>query len=156
MLILAIATAASSVLLSAAPSAAANPAPIEHEHTVTTVPAEGRFTCGDLVLTINGGTETEVFDGVLVHGVAVVRIHRLWNGVTLTGSDRRSYRATANTRAKFVLVDPDFDNPIWGHEVVVVRFRGGPTGSPGRLREEITIRNGVETDVVSGRCDFAE
>ena len=122
---------------------------------MTTVPAQGSFVCGDLALAVDAGTETETFDAVLKNGVARIRISRSWQGVTLTGSDGRTYRASGQTRARFVLVDPDFDNPVWGHEVVLVRFRSGSDGSSLYLREEITIRNGSEDGVVSGPCDFA-
>ncbi len=127
----------------------------EHEHTVTTSPAAGRFRCGDLVLTVDGGTETETVDGVLVGGVARVRVQRHYRGVTLAGSDGGRYRATAHVTARFVFVAPDFDNPVWGREVIDVRFHGRH-GSPGYLHEELTIRDGVETDVVTGPCDYAD
>ena len=32
----------------------------------------------------------------------------------------------------------------WSTEVIRVRFRGGPDGSPGYLHEVITIRDGVQ------------
>ena len=123
---------------------------------MTTVPAQGSFVCGALALSITDGTETETFDAVLRNGVARIRISRSWQGVTLAGSDGRTYRASGQTHARFVLVDPDFDNPVWGHELVVVRFRSGTHGSTLYLREEIKIRHGNESDVVSGPCDFAD
>ncbi len=152
-----VALTGSALLLAGAP-ATATPAgddPPQHEHTVTTVPASGAFRCGDLLLTVDGGTETEVFDGVLVDGVARIRITRSYRGVTLAGSDGGRYRATAHVRARFVLVAPDFDNPVWGIEVIRVRFHGRH-GSPGFLNEVLTIRDGVENDVVSGPCDYVE
>ncbi len=122
---------------------------------MTTVPVHGNFICGALALSVNAGTETEIFDAVLENGIVRIRISRSWQGVTLTGSDGQTYRASGQAHARFVLVDPDFDNPVWGHEVVLVRFRSGSDGSSLYLREEITIRNGSEDDVVSGPCDFA-
>jgi hypothetical protein len=152
------ALAVSGVLVAAAPATAhARPAghdAIEHEHTVTTAPAEGRFRCGDLVLTADGGTETEIFDGVRVGDVVRIRITRRYDGVTMAGSDGRRYRARAHVEARFVLVAPDFDNPVWGREVIWVRFLGGPKSSPGWLHEVLTIRDGVEHDVVTGPCDY--
>lgn len=156
MLFKTLAVAITSLVMAAAPAAATSAEPVQHEHTVTTVPAEGMFHCGDLVLSINGGTETEIFDGVLKHGVARVRIIRLWHGVTLAGSDGRHYRASGRAHARFVLVAPDFDNPVSGHEVINVRFHVRRHGSPGYLHEELIINDGVETDVVSGPCDYAD
>lgn len=156
MILRSIAAAAAGLLLAATPAHAGHNEPDQHEHTVTTVPAEGAFTCGDLTLTIETGTETEIFDGVLKDGVARIRITREWDRVTLKGSDGRSYRASGHTRARFVLVDPDFENPVWGHELILVKFRTASHRPVGYLREELRIRHGVETDVVSGPCDFGE
>ena len=122
---------------------------------MTTVPVHGNFICGALALSVNAGTETEIFDAVLENGIVRIRISRSWQGVTLTGSDGRTYRASGQTHARFVLVDPDFDNPVWGRELIIVRFRSGPQRSTLYLREEIKIRHGSESDVVSGSCDFA-
>jgi hypothetical protein len=156
MILRSIATATAGLLLAATPAHAGHHEPDQHEHTVTTVPAEGTFTCGDLTLTIESGSETETFDGVLQNGVVRIRITRDWDDVTLEGSDGRSYRASGHTRARFVLVDPDFDNPVWGREDILVKFRTVSHRLVGYLREVIRIRHGVETDVVSGPCDFGE
>ena len=156
MLLRSVATATTALLMTAPPAHAGHHEPRQHEHTVTTVPAEGMFTCGELTLTVESGTETEIFDGVLQNGVARIRIARDWDNVVLEGSDGRSYLASGHTRARFVLVDPDFDNPVWGHERIVVRFSTASHRPVGYIREEIRIRQGVETDVVSGPCDFAE
>lgn len=114
----------------------------------------GEFRCGDLVLRVTNGKETEVQDGYLRNGVARVAIYRTWHGVVLAGSDGRTYRASGGTVGWFVLRSPDFDNPVSGLEVIQVFFRSGPKSSPGWLREVIRIRGGHETDVVSGPCDF--
>lgn len=155
MILRGVATATAGLLLAAAP-AHADHDPVQREHTVTTVPAQGAFTCGHLTLTVTGGTETETFDGVLRHGVARIFIARDWDDVTLEGSDGRSYVALGHTRARFVLVEPDLENPVWGQEDILVRFRTASHRAIGYLRETIRIRKGVETDVVSGPCDFAE
>ena len=146
----------SGLLLVGSPAGSAQAAPPEHEHTVTVSPAEGRFRCGELLLTATAGTETEIFDGRLVNGVAHVRIQRRYDGVTLAGSDGRTYRAVAHVNAHFVLVAPDFDNPVRGDEIIHVGFLGGPQGSPGYLNEHLRIRDGVETDQVTGPCDYAD
>ncbi|MCW2775934.1 MAG: hypothetical protein JWN91_4260 [Nocardioides sp.] len=128
---------------------------VRHLHTVTTTPAAGAFRCGSLLLTVTGGTETEVFDGLKTHGVTFIEIHRLWKHVKLHGSDHRTYAPTGSTREKVVLVEPDDDNPAWATEVIELRFHHRHVGSPGYLREVIKWRNGVRTDVVTGPCDFA-
>jgi len=136
----------------AKPSAAAPP---QHEHSERTYPAQGRFVCGSLRLTVIAGTETETFDGDLRRGVARVSISRIGNHVRLRGSDGRTYRAASVVIAWDVLRAPDFDNPVRGLEVIQVVFRGGPRKSPGYLREKITFRHGHERDVVYGPCDYA-
>jgi hypothetical protein len=156
MLIQTMAAAVSIALLAATSTVPANAEPVQREHTVTSVPVEGQFICGDLVLTADGGTETEIFDAILRNGVLRIRIRRDAHDVTLAGSDGYRYTATSHVRARFLLVSPDFENPVWGYEFIIVRFRGGPHRSPLHLREELVIRNGTETDVVSGPCDFAE
>jgi hypothetical protein len=155
------------VLLATAPVAALAAAPsndqrgaqsvprVQHLHTVTSTPASGKFRCGGLRLTVTGGTEIEVFDGLETRGVTFIEIHRRWNHVRLTGSDGRTYRATGSTREKVVLVEPDDDNPVWATEIVRVRFHNRHLDSPRYLREVIKTRNGVRTDVVTGPCDFA-
>ncbi|RYP81997.1 hypothetical protein EKO23_22750 [Nocardioides guangzhouensis] len=153
---MAIAIASSGLLLAGSPVGTANADPPEREHTVTTSPAEGRFRCGDLLLTVSAGTQTEIIDGRLQNGVAHVRIQRSYDGVTLAGSDGRTYRAVAHVNAHFVLVAPDFDNPVRGDEIIHVGFLGGPQGSPGYLNEHLRIRGGVETDQVTGPCDYAD
>ena len=35
-------------------------------------------------------------------------------------------------------------------------FLGGPHGSPGYLNEHLRIRDGVESDQVTGPCDYAD
>ena len=128
----------------------------QHLHTVHRQPAAGKFRCGTLRLTINGGTETETFDGDLRHGVTRVFKSRIWRHVTLAGSDGRTYRAFGVTSEWDVLIAPDSNHPVRGQEVIVADFRGGPDKSPGFLRERLTIRHGHETDVVTGPCDFAK
>lgn len=161
------AAVAAIVTLVAAPAAAravtsysgedgAEPVPhVQHLHTATTSPAAGKFRCGHLVLTITGGTETEVFEGLKTQGVTYIDIHRLWKNVTMMGSDHRVYRPTASTREKVVLVEPDDDNPAWATEIIELRFHNRQVGSPLHLREVIKWRDGVRTDVVTGQCDFA-
>ena len=156
MLFKALTVAITGLVMAASPAAATTAEPVERVHTVTTNPAQGAFRCGDLLLTVNGGTETEIFDGVLKNGVARIRIVRFARGVTLTGSDGRHYRASAHVHARFVLVAPDFDNPVWGQEIINVRFFGARHRSAGYLHEELLINDGVETDVVTGPCDYAD
>ena len=95
----------------AAAVSAASGSPTRHEHTVRTYPARGKFRCGDLVLTVNGGTETETSDGDLRNGVAHVSISRIGRQVTLAGSDGRTYRAAGFTLGWFVLEAPHFNKP---------------------------------------------
>jgi hypothetical protein len=152
----AIALALSGLLVVGTGPGSATADPPEREHTVTTSPAEGRFRCGDLLLTTTAGTQTETIDGMLTNGVAHVRIQRRYDDVKLSGSDGRTYRAVAHVDAHFVLVAPDFDNPVRGDEVIHVTFLGGPQGSPGYLNEQLRIRDGVETDQVTGTCDYAD
>jgi hypothetical protein len=154
-------------MLAAAPAAALAAAPdsdqggaqsvphVRHLHTATTTPAAGRFRCGQLILTVTRGTETEVFDGLKTRGVTFIEIHRDWKHVKLVGSDGRTYRPTGSTREKVVLVEPDDDNPAWATEIIELRFHNRHVGSAGYLREVIKWRNGVRTDVVTGPCDFA-
>jgi hypothetical protein len=161
------AAAAAVVMLTAAPAAALAVAPtsdrggaqsvphVRHLHTVTTTSAAGRFRCGHLRLTVTRGTETEVFDGLKTRGVTFIEIHRRWKHVKLSGSDNRVYRPTGFTRARDVLVEPDDNHPAWGTEVIELRFHNRHVGSPGYLREVITWRDGVRSDVVTGPCDFA-
>ncbi|HET6627967.1 MAG TPA: hypothetical protein VFG63_16370 [Nocardioidaceae bacterium] len=150
------AIALSGLLVVGAPAGPAIADPPEGDHTVTTSPAEGRFLCGELLLTVTGGTQTEIIDGRLKNGVAIVRIQRRYDGVTMAGSDGLVYRATAHVNSHFVLIAPDLDNPVRGDEVIHVSFLGGPQGSPGHLNEHLRIRDGVETDQVTGPCDYAD
>lgn len=143
-------------LLVGSPVGSAIAEPPEQDHTVTTSPAEGRFRCGELLLTVTAGTQTEIIDGRFKNGVVNVRIQRRYDGVTLTGSDGRVYRATAHVNSHFVLIAPYFDNPVRGDEVIHVSFLDGPQGSPGYLNEHLRIRGGVETDQVTGPCDYAD
>ena len=142
-------------LLVAAPADSASADPPEREHTVTTSPAEGQFRCGELLLTTTAGTQTEIIDGSFKNGVANVWIRRRYDDVAVAGSDGRVYRATAQVNSHFVLIAPDFDNPVRGDEIIHVSFLGGPQGSPGYLNEHLQIRDGVETDQVSGPCGYA-
>jgi hypothetical protein len=154
-----LAVAATAIVMTAAPAAAVCP-PTQHEHTVTTEPVEGQFRCGDLLLTVNGGTQTETVDstlrGTLTHGVVHILIRRSYDHITLVGSDGRDYRASAFAWERVILRAPDFDNPVWAHEIAQVTFHGGPHGSPGFVRENLTIKHGVETDTITGACNFAE
>jgi hypothetical protein len=144
------------LLLAASPAVSAVAAPPAHEHTVTVSPFTGRFRCGELLLTATGGTETEMTDSRYKDGVLTVRIQRRYDGITLAGSDGRAYGATAHVNARFVLIAPDFDNPDRGDEMIHVTFQGGPAGSPGYLNEHLRIRDGIESDEVTGTCDYAE
>lgn len=130
-------------------------APPQHEFDTKTHKVRGTFTCGELTLEIFQGTETETTDGDLRDGIARISISRTWRNVKLHGSDGRIYRAMGVTVAWFVFHAPDLEHPVTGLEVVQVVFRGGPDKSPGWLREKINIRNGHETDIVDGPCDFA-
>jgi hypothetical protein len=125
-----------------APAGSAIADPPERDHTVTTSPAEGRFRCGELLLTTTAGTQTEIIDSRFKNGVANVRIQGDYDGVTMAGSDGLVYRATAHVNAHFVLIAPDFDNPVRGDEIIHVSFVGGPQGSPGYLNEHLRIRGG--------------
>lgn len=161
------AAGAAIVMLAAAPAAAlavtsdssqegAEPVPhVRHLHTATTSPAAGNFRCGRLDLKVQGGTETEIFDGVKTRGVTVIEIRRYWKNATLIGSDHRVYRPTGSTREKVVLVEPDDDNPAWATEIIKLRFHNQHVGTPLYLREVIKWRDGTRTDVVTGPCDFA-
>jgi len=146
----------SGLLLVGLPAGSAIAAPPERDHTVTTSPAEGRFRCGELLLTTTAGTQTEIIDGRFKNGVVNVRIQRRYDGVTMAGSDGRVYRATAHVDSHFVLIAPDFDNPVRGDEIIHVNFLGGPQGSAGYLHEHLRIRGGVETDQVTGPCDYTD
>lgn len=150
------AIALSGLLVVGSPTGPAIADPPEREHTVTTSPAEGRFRCGELLLTVTAGTQTETVDGRFKDGVVHVRIQRRYDGVTMAGSDGRVYRATAHVNSQFVLIAPDFDNPVRGDEIIHVSFLGGPEGSPGYLNEHLRIRNGLETNQVTGTCDYAD
>ena len=152
----AMAIALSGALLVGSPAGSAIAAPPESEHTVTTSPAEGRFRCDGLLLTVIAGIQTEIIDGRFKNGVARVRIQRSYDGVTMAGSDGRVYTATAHVNALFVLVAPDFDNPVSGDEIIHISFHGGPQGSLGYLNEHLRIRGGVETDEVTGPCTYAD
>lgn len=149
-------TAMTGLLLAASPTVSAVAEPPVREHTVTVSPTEGRFRCGELLLTVTAGTETEITNNRLKDGVLNVRIQRRYDGVTLAGSDGRVYRATAHVNARFVLIAPDFDNPDRGDEIIHVSFQGGPQGSPGYLNEHLRIRDGVESDEVTGTCGYAD
>jgi hypothetical protein len=150
------AVALSALLVVGAPADIAKADPPERVHTVTTSPAEGRFRCGELLLTTTAGTQTEIIDGALMNGVVHVRIQRRYDDVTMTGSDGLVYHAIAHVDAQFVLIAPDFDNPVRGDEIIHVTFFGGQQGSPGYLNEQLRIREGVETDQVTGPCDYAD
>jgi hypothetical protein len=150
------AIALSGLLLVGSPAGSAIADPPERDHTVTTSPAEGRFRCGELLLTATAGTQTEIIDGRFKNGVANVRIQRHYDGVTMAGSDGRVYRANAHVNSHFVLIAPDFDNPVRGDEIIHVSFLDGPQGSPGYLNEHLRIRGGVESDQVTGPCDYAD
>lgn len=133
---------------------------VRHVHTVDTIPAVGKFRCGHLRLEVTHGTQTEVFDGLRTRGVTFIQIHRRLDHVKLIGSDGRVYRITGLTRElvtreRVVLVEPDDDNPVWATEIIELRFHNRHVGSPGYLREVIKTRDGVETVVVTGPCDFA-
>jgi hypothetical protein len=147
------AASAALALTTAAAPAQANPT--EHLRTVETHPMDqGQFRCGDLLLTVTGGTYTETIEATMSHGVIHVGIHRTYHGITLVGSDGLDYRATAYANERVVLLAADPENPVWVHEVNQTTFQGGAGGSPGYVHEDIRIDDGVETDVVSGRCDF--
>jgi hypothetical protein len=148
--------AVTGLLLATAPAAPALAEPPVEEHTVTVSPAEGHFRCGELLLTVTAGTETETTDGRLKDGVVHVWIQRRYDGVTLAGSDGRVYRAISHVNARFILIAPDFDNPDQGDEIIHVTFQGGPQGSPGYLNEHLRIRNGVESDEVTGTCGYVD
>jgi hypothetical protein len=150
-----LASAASTALLSAA-ATPAHANPTQHVNTVETFPLEGQFRCGDLLLTATGGTFTERIEGTVSNGVIHLGIHRTYHGITLVGSDGADYRATASANERVVLLASDPENPVWAHEVNQTTFQGGPGGSPGYVHEDLRIDNGVETDVVTGECDFVD
>lgn len=136
--------------------AQATAAPDEFEHTVSNHAAQGRFRCGDLVLTVVAGREIETQDGFLQAGVAHVFINRVWRRVKLSGSDGQTYRSSGVVSAWFVLKSPNFNRPIRGDETIIVVFRSAANRSPGYLKEHISIRNSKEKEVVSGPCDYAD
>ena len=151
------AIALSGLLVVGAPAGSATADPPERDHTVTINSSlEGRFRCGELLLTVTAGTETETIDSTFKNGVAHFWIERRYDGVTLAGSDGRIYTATAHVNSHFVLIAPDFDNPVRGDEIIHVTFHGGPQGSPGYLNEHLRIRDGAESDEVTGPCDYAD
>lgn len=129
---------------------------VEHFKQQETRPVSGVFQCGALTLTIVGGTETELIKGTLIGDTTRLSIHRFFRGVTLLGSDGETYRAVATARAHFVLVAPNDDDPVSGHELITARFVGGPSTSPLSLREEFRFVDGVQTTPeITGSCDFA-
>ena len=149
--------AAGAVLALATAAEPAQANAVDHLNTVETYPMEaGQFRCGDLLLTITGGTYTERIEGTVSNGVIHVGIHRTYHGVTLVGSDGDDYSATAYATERVVLLAADPENPVWAHEINQTTFRGGAGGSPGYVHEDLRIENGVERDVVSGDCSFVE
>lgn len=145
--------AALSVVLVLLPTSVHAAEPAQHDRSVATRPFSLSLQCGDLDLVVDSGTETERVDTVQHGDVVTVRIKRSYAGVTLAGSDGVEYRAVASVHARFVLVAPDLDNPVRGREVVELTVIG-PHGSPGRLREVLTIAHGQEQDLVTGGCDY--
>jgi len=139
-----------------AAGAAAGTATPRHQHSIRTYRARGTYTCGDLRLRVTGGRETEETDGDLRNGIVHVSTSRVDRHLVLAGSDGRTYRASSVVVAWDILHAPDFKHPTTGLEVIQVVFRGGPTNSPGWLREKIRFVNGHETDVVHGPCHYAE
>jgi hypothetical protein len=164
--ILAATTCGAVMALTIAPAASSAPtgdldrasakAPDEFEHTVTNTAAQGRFRCGDLVLTVVAGREIETQDGFLQAGVAHVFINRVWRRAKLSGSDGETYRASGVVSAWFVLKAPNFNRPVRGNETIVVVFRSGANKSPGYLKERIVIRDSKEKELLSGPCDYAD
>lgn len=134
----------------------ATAAPDKFEHTVSNNAAQGRFRCGDLVLTVVAGREIETQDGFLQAGVAHVFINRVWRRVKLSGSDGQTYRSSGVVSAWFVLKAPNFNRPVRGDETIIVVFRSAANRSPGYLKEHISIRNSKEKEVVSGPCVYAD
>ena len=147
----------SAIGVAALPAGAARAStPRQHQHTVETVPFVGdRFRCGDLLLTANGGTYTETTDGALNNGILHVTVVRVYHQLTLSGSDGRTYWATAFAHERATLIAPDFDNPVESQEVDGTTFYGGPNGSPGWVHEVLNINRGARVDHVTGPCQFA-
>lgn len=140
--------------LPAGPASASTPP--QHEHTVETLPYDDQFRCGDLLLTANGGTYTETTDSTLKNGTLHIRVVRVYDRLTLLGSDGRTYQATAFAHERVTLVAPDFDNPTYVKEVNGTTFYGGANGSPGWIHEVLKINHGTRVDTVTGPCTFAD
>jgi hypothetical protein len=144
--------AAATLLVVGAPAHAVTP---PHEHISETSFVEGlALVCDGLVLTVTGGTQVEKVVSTSLHGVVRINIVRTYHGLTFSGSDGATYRATSTAHQSVLLADPDDDEPLATREVIQLTFRGSH-GSPGSLHEVFTIRDGVETDVITGNCDFA-
>jgi hypothetical protein len=126
-----------------------------HVHHVTRHRVAGeRFRCGHLLLTATAGTEVETTDGDRRNGVVRFFLSRVSKGLTLSGSDGRTYRASSVVLQWDVLIPPNVKRPVRGREFIQVVFRGGPAASPGYLHERLVIRDGHKTDTVSGPCDY--
>ena len=81
---------------------------------------------------------------------------RVYDDLTLAGSDGRAYRATAFAHERVTLIAPDFENPVYVKEVVGTTFYGGPNGSPGWEHEVLKINHGTWVDTVTGPCSYVD
>ncbi len=121
-------------------------------HTVEVADAsEGPFVCGDLTLTLIGGSQIEKVEAVQVGDVIHYNLVRNYRNLSFMGSDGVVYRATAVTHAT-VLLDATLGEPISIREVLEVTFGGGA----GRLHEVIVETPSVETDAITGTCTYAQ
>jgi hypothetical protein len=149
--------ALAAVLLPAAGASAAQP-PQLHSHATYLLDG-GRFLCGDLSLTVVGGSYTEKIHAVVVNGLVHYNLVRTYSGVRLVGSDGGAYRATA-TAHESALVAMDTEEPISVREVIQVTFSAA-TGlnagqPPGYVHEVLTVADGIETVTDSGPCRFLD
>jgi hypothetical protein len=112
--------------------------------------SEGPFVCGDLTLSLIGGSQIEKVEAVQVGDVIHYNLVRNYRNLSFMGSDGVVYRATAITHAT-VLLDATLGEPISIREVLELTFGGGV----GRLHEVIVETSGVDTDTVTGTCTYA-
>jgi hypothetical protein len=123
-------------------------------HTVEVADAsEGPFVCGDLTLTLTGGSQIEKVEAVQIGDVIHYNLVRNYRDLSFLGSDGVVYGATAVTHAT-VLLDATLDEPapISVREVLELTFGRGA----GRLHEVIVQTPSVDTDTVTGTCTYAQ
>jgi hypothetical protein len=134
----------------ATPAAHAAAPPKLHTVTVGDV-EEGPFVCGDLTMTVIGGSQVERVHAVQVKDVIHFNLVRNFRDLRMRGSDGVVHRATAVTHAT-VLLDATLaePQPISVREVLEVTI-----GGVGRLHEVIVETPDIESDTLTGTCAFA-